>query len=91
MKAFRFAVDLALKIIGVEDIHEMVTVTSKAEKMDEQQKSLLQQHEAICAAARKLLDIAEKIYTDFENCPTWDDVDKYWKATEVADSVNRSL
>lgn len=64
---------------------------SKVSKVDEQQLTLLQQHEAITMAARKLLNIAEEIYRDFENCPTWEDVDKYWKATEVADSVTKNL
>lgn len=63
----------------------------KVNKVDEQQLTLLQQHEAITTAVKKLMTIAESIYNDFENCPTWEDVDKYWKATEVADMVTKNL
>lgn len=80
------AINLALSVVGVSGMSK-----PKVSKVDEQQLTLLQQHEAITVAARKLLDIAEDIYRDFESCPTWDDVDKYWKATEVADAVTKNL
>lgn len=59
--------------------------------MDEQQRTLLSQKEAIQKAANKLLAVCERIDNDFNSVPSWSDVDKYWGALDLADKVNDEL
>lgn len=59
--------------------------------MDEQQRTLLSQKEAIKKAAERLLSVCDDIEKDFCNVPTWADVDKYWRALDLADAINDQL
>lgn len=59
--------------------------------MNEQQRIMHSQKQAIRKAADKLNAIAEKIEEDYRKVPTWADVDKYWVALDLADEVNDTL
>jgi len=83
-------ITIAMKFLGLKEIQPMIT-TTKVAQVDDKQQVLLQQHEIVTEAARKLLDVAEKMFSDFENAPSWEDVDKYWKAIELAEHVTRNL
>jgi len=83
-------ITIAMKFLGLKEIQPMIT-TTKVAQVDDKQQVLLQQHEIVTEAARKLLDVAEKMFSDFENAPSWEDVDKYWKASELAEHVTRNL
>ena len=84
-------ITIAMKFLGLKEIQPMITTTTKVAKVDDRQQVLLQQHEIVTQAAKKLLDVSEKIFNDFENAPSWEDVDKYWKAIELAEHVTRNL
>ena len=83
-------ITIAMKFLGLKEIQPMIT-TTKVAKVDDRQQVLLQQHEIVTQAAKKLLDVSEKIFNDFENAPSWEDVDKYWMACELAEHVTRHL
>jgi hypothetical protein len=83
-------ITIAMKFLGLKELEPMIT-TTKVAQVDDKQQVLLQQHEIVTEAARKLLDVAEKMFSDFENAPSWEDVDKYWKAIELAEHVTRNL
>lgn len=83
-------ITIAMKFLGLKEIEPMIT-TTKVAQVDDRQQVLLQQHEIVTEAARKLLDVAEKMFADFENAPSWEDVDKYWMACELAEHVTRNL
>ena len=83
-------ITIAMKFLGLKEIQPMIT-TTKVAKVDDRQQVLLQQHEIVTQAAKKLLDVSEKIFNDFENAPSWEDVDKYWMACELAEHVTRNL
>jgi len=83
-------ITIAMKFLGLKEIQPMIT-TTKVAKVDDRQQVLLQQHEIVTQAAKKLLDVAEKMFSDFENAPSWEDVDKYWMACELAEHVTRNL
>ena len=83
-------ITIAMKILGIKETQPMITKT-KVAPVDDKQQVLLQQHEIVTEAARKLLDVAEKMFADFENAPSWEDVDKYWMACELAEHVTRNL
>ena len=83
-------ITIAMKFLGLKEIQPMIT-TTKVAQVDDKQQLLLQQHEIVTQAAKKLLDVAEKMFSDFENAPSWEDVDKYWMACELAEHVTRNL
>lgn len=59
--------------------------------MDERQRVLYSQKQAIRKAADKLNEIAESIERDYNNMPGWAEVDKYWVAVDFADEINDTL
>lgn len=81
-------ISLAMKVLGITGTDTMKTEVAP---MDNKKQTLLSQHEIVTQAAKKLLDVAEKIFEDFENGPTWEDVDRHWKAIELAEHVTRNL
>ena len=59
--------------------------------MNEQQRVMYSQKQAIRQAADKLIAICESIEEDYRNVPTWADVDRYWTAMDLADQINETL
>lgn len=59
--------------------------------MNEQQRVMFAQKQAIRQAADKLIAICENIEEDYRSVPTWADVDRYWTAMDLADEINETL
>jgi len=59
--------------------------------MNEQQRVLHSQKQAISKAADTLNEIVQSIEHDYNNMPDWADVDKYWVAVDFADEINETL